>query len=60
MPLVFMFVFGGFASGLVMYWVWSNLLSFAQQYFIMRRNGVDTEIGKFVSRLFHGKKKAAE
>ena len=60
MPLVFMFVFGGFAAGLVMYWVWSNLLSFAQQYFIMRRNGVDTEIGKFVSRLVRGKKKAAD
>lgn len=56
LPLVFMFVFGGFASGLVMYWVWSNLLSFGQQYFIMRRNGVDTEIGKFVKRLFGGKK----
>ena len=49
LPLVFMFVFGGFAAGLVMYWVWSNLLSFAQQYFIMRRNGVDTEIGKAIS-----------
>lgn len=60
MPLVFMFVFGGFAAGLVMYWVWSNLLSFAQQYYIMRRNGVDTEIGKFVKGLVSGKKKAAD
>ena len=60
MPLVFMFVFGGFAAGLVMYWVWSNLLSFAQQYFIMRRNGVETEIGKFLKGLMGGKKKTAD
>ena len=60
LPLIFMFVFGGFAAGLVMYWVWSNLLSFAQQYFIMRRNGVETEIGKFVKRLFGGKAKATD
>ncbi|MEH6409751.1 MAG: membrane protein insertase YidC [Hyphomonas sp.] len=51
MPIVFTFVFGGFAAGLVLYWVWSNILSFAQQYFIMRRNGVDTELGKTISRL---------
>jgi YidC/Oxa1 family membrane protein insertase len=43
-----------------MYWVWSNILSFAQQYFIMRRNGVETEIGKFVKRLFGGKAKATD
>jgi YidC/Oxa1 family membrane protein insertase len=51
MPLVFTFVFGGFAAGLVIYWVWSNVLSFIQQYVIMRRNGVDTEIGKFIKGL---------
>jgi YidC/Oxa1 family membrane protein insertase len=51
LPLIFMFVFGGFASGLVLYWVWNNILSFVQQYIIMRRNGVDTEIGKTISKL---------
>ncbi|KCZ92100.1 membrane protein insertase YidC [Hyphomonas johnsonii] len=60
LPLVFMFVFGGFAAGLVLYWVWSNTLSFAQQYFIMRRNGVDTEIGKTISRLLGRAKKPAD
>lgn len=58
LPLVFMFVFGGFAAGLVMYWVWSNVLSFAQQYFIMRRNGVETEIGKFIKNRLGGGNKA--
>ena len=59
MPLIFLFVFGGFPAGLVMYYVWSNTLSFIQQYFIMRRNGVDTEIGKFVKKLFSGGKEPA-
>ena len=51
MPLVLTFVFGGFASGLVLYWVWNNMLSLIQQYFIMRRNGVETEFDKLISRL---------
>jgi len=58
MPLIFLFVFGGFPAGLVMYYIWSNSLSFLQQYFIMRRNGVDTEIGKFVKKVLTGGKKA--
>ncbi|MEZ5945493.1 MAG: membrane protein insertase YidC [Hyphomonas sp.] len=59
MPLIFLFVFGGFPAGLVMYYVWSNTLSYIQQYFIMRRNGVETEIGKFVKKLVSGNKKPA-
>ncbi|MEO1304300.1 MAG: membrane protein insertase YidC [Pseudomonadota bacterium] len=51
LPFVFMFVFGGFAAGLVLYWVWSNILSLCQQYFIMRRNGVETELDKLIKRL---------
>ncbi len=59
LPIVFMFVFGGFASGLVLYWVWSNLLSFGQQYFIMRRNGVEPEFVKKIRSLITGKAKDA-
>lgn len=51
LPFIFMFVFGGFAAGLVLYWVWSNILSLGQQYFIMRRNGVETELDKLIKRL---------
>jgi YidC/Oxa1 family membrane protein insertase len=51
LPFVFMFVFGGFAAGLVLYWVWSNALSLLQQYFIMRRNGVETQFDKLIKRL---------
>ncbi|MBA3068407.1 MAG: membrane protein insertase YidC [Hyphomonas sp.] len=60
MPLVFMFVFGGFAAGLVLYWVWSNILTFIQQYTIMRLNGAETEVGKFVAGLLGRRKAAAE
>ena len=59
LPLIFMFVFGGFAAGLVMYWVWSNTLSLIQQYFIMRRNGVETELDKLIGRLLGRKKEDA-
>ncbi len=41
MPLIFMFMLGHFASGLVIYWTLSNVLSIMQQRFIMKRIGVD-------------------
>ena len=37
MPLIFMFMLGHFASGLVIYWTLSNILSIAQQKVIMKR-----------------------
>ncbi|MGY6411448.1 MAG: membrane protein insertase YidC [Alkalilacustris sp.] len=39
MPWVFMFMLGIFASGLVLYWIANNVITFMQQYFIMWRNG---------------------
>lgn len=51
LPIVFMFVFGSFASGLVLYWVWNNVLSLIQQYIIMRRNGVDTQLETLIKYL---------
>lgn len=38
LPLVFMFMMGHFASGLVIYWTLSNLLSIIQQRTIIKRN----------------------
>ncbi|MBI1392786.1 MAG: membrane protein insertase YidC [Alphaproteobacteria bacterium] len=46
MPLMFMFLFAGFAAGLVLYWFWNTALSIAQQYFIMRKNGVEIDWGE--------------
>lgn len=56
-PLIFMVLFAGFASGLVIYYVWSNIISIIQQYIIMRRTGVETEFDKFFAKRF--KKKSA-
>ncbi len=39
MPWVFMFMLGGFASGLVLYWITNNTITFMQQYTIMRSHG---------------------
>ncbi|NQW54451.1 MAG: membrane protein insertase YidC [Rhodospirillales bacterium] len=43
LPILFTFMLAPFAAGLVIYWAWSNTLSIAQQYMIMRRHG--TPIG---------------
>ena len=39
MPWVFMFMLGQFASGLVVYWIANNMITFTQQYAIMRSQG---------------------
>ena len=39
MPWVFMFMLGGFASGLVLYWVTNNVITIIQQYTIMSMHG---------------------
>ena len=51
MPWVFMFVLAPFASGLLLYWVWNNVLSFIQQYIITRKFKVDTPIDKFFRKI---------
>lgn len=38
MPYFFLVIFAKFAAGLVLYWVWSNTLSIAQQYIITKRH----------------------
>lgn len=40
MPLIFTFMLGHFASGLVIYWTLSNILSIIQQRVIMKKIGV--------------------
>jgi YidC/Oxa1 family membrane protein insertase len=44
MPWIFMFMLGSFASGLVIYWVANNLITFTQQYVIMRSQGVNPNV----------------
>jgi len=44
MPVVFTFMLAHFPAGLVLYWTWNNILSFSQQAFIMKRQGVEIDI----------------
>lgn len=62
MPWVFMFMLGGFASGLVVYWIANNVITFAQQYFIMRSQGYKPDLfgnirGSFKRKPAGGEKK---
>ncbi|MBR0666209.1 membrane protein insertase YidC [Roseomonas hellenica] len=38
MPVIFTFMLASFPAGLVVYWTWNNLLSIAQQSYIMRHD----------------------
>ena len=51
LPLIFTFVMSTFAAGLLLYWVWNNILQFCQQYIIMRRNGVEIGFEKYFLKL---------
>ena len=44
MPWVFMFMLGSFASGLVIYWIANNVITFTQQYIIMRSQGYTPDV----------------
>ena len=44
LPWVFMFMLGTFASGLLIYWIANNTLTFTQQYLIMRSQGYKPDL----------------
>lgn len=50
LPILFTVMFAAFPAGLVIYWTWSNSLSILQQYVIMRRQGVETQLDKFLAK----------
>ncbi|MGR3508070.1 MAG: membrane protein insertase YidC [Sulfitobacter sp.] len=57
MPWVFMFMLGGFASGLVVYWIANNTITFTQQYLIMRSQGYKPDVlGNIKGGLRFGRK----
>ena len=37
LPIMFTFIMAQFSAGLVLYWTWNNILSIAQQSYIMKR-----------------------
>jgi len=57
LPWVFMFMLGGFASGLVIYWIANNTITFMQQYAIMRSQGYKPDV---FGNILQGFKKGAE
>ena len=44
MPWVFMFMMSSFASGLIIYWITNNTITFIQQYLIMASHGSRPDI----------------
>ncbi|TMM49425.1 membrane protein insertase YidC [Sulfitobacter sabulilitoris] len=58
MPWVFMFMLGGFASGLVVYWIANNTITFTQQYLIMRSQGYKPDVFGNIKRSFARKAKS--
>jgi len=60
MPVIFTFMLGTFPAGLVIYWAWNNTLSVAQQWFIMKRHGVEVNLLGNILDSFKRKPKATE
>ncbi|MCF6302335.1 MAG: membrane protein insertase YidC, partial [Devosiaceae bacterium] len=58
MPILFTFMLGTFPAGLVIYWTWNNFLGILQQYYIMRKHGVDVNLLGNITKTF--KKKPAD
>ena len=59
MPWVFMFMLGTFASGLIIYWIANNTITFTQQYLIMRTHGYKPDVFGNIRSGFKKKKPAA-
>lgn len=58
MPWVFMFMLGSFASGLVVYWIANNTITFTQQYLIMRSQGYKPDVFGNIKGSFSKKEKS--
>ncbi|MEX3016843.1 membrane protein insertase YidC [Gymnodinialimonas hymeniacidonis] len=57
LPWVFMFMLGSFASGLLVYWIANNTLTFSQQYLIMRSQGYKPDVFGNIRKSFAKKPK---
>jgi YidC/Oxa1 family membrane protein insertase len=56
LPWVFMFMLGSFASGLLVYWITNNTITFIQQYTIMRTQGFKPDVFGNIRSSFKRKK----
>lgn len=59
MPWVFMFMLGGFASGLVLYWITNNTITVMQQYAIMSMHGHPPDLFGNIKGSLRPKKKSS-
>ena len=55
-----MFMLGSFASGLVLYWITNNVITFTQQYLIMRSHGYKPDVFGNIMSSFKRKKPDAK
>jgi YidC/Oxa1 family membrane protein insertase len=55
LPVVFTFTLGSFASGLIIYWSWSNFLSVVQQGAMMKKAGAKIELWDNLVGMFRKK-----
>jgi YidC/Oxa1 family membrane protein insertase len=53
-----MFMLGSFASGLVLYWITNNVITFTQQYTIMRIHGYKPDVFGNIKSSFKRKPKS--
>ena len=58
MPWIFMFMLGTFASGLIIYWIANNTITFIQQYTIMSMHGKRPDLFGNIRQGFNRKKPA--
>jgi YidC/Oxa1 family membrane protein insertase len=59
MPWVFMFMLGSFASGLIIYWIANNTITFIQQYLIMWSHGSRPDLFGNIRSGFKKRREAA-
>jgi YidC/Oxa1 family membrane protein insertase len=55
MPWIFMFMLAPFASGLIVYWIANNVITFSQQYLIMWSHGARPDFFGNVKKSFRKK-----
>ncbi len=60
MPWFFMFILAPFAAGLLLYWVWNNILTVFQQYYITRKHKVHTPLDTFFDKILGKKPKSSD
>ncbi|MBM3604586.1 MAG: membrane protein insertase YidC [Alphaproteobacteria bacterium] len=60
MPWIFMFMLGGFASGLVLYWITNNTITILQQYTIMSMHGARPDLFGNIKSSIPTRKRASD